>query len=189
LHGKGKVAIIEGDVGNNNAKNIAKGNKDGLKKYPGIEIVADQASPMWARDKAMNIAENILSSHNDNIDAFIVANDDMAGGVSQALQAKGLRNIIVVGGDGDRDAMQRILAGTQSGTVLQSFIELPRKALQVAVGLARKEIDPSSFKKEPIFFDPVGSPVPIVTEPYVFISKKNIDVLQKYWQDCDALLK
>jgi len=189
LHGKGRVAIIEGDIGNNNAKNIAKGNKDSLKKYPGIQIVADQASPMWARDKAMNLAENILASNNNNIDAFIVANDDMAGGVSQVLQSKDLPNIIVVGGDGDRDAMQRIMAGTQTGTVVQSFIELPRKALQVAAGLARKEIDPKSFKKEPIFFDPVGSPVPIVTEPYVFISKKNIGILQKYWADCDALLK
>lgn len=187
----GNVILINGDVGNDNAHNIHKGNVDALKKYPAIKVVLDQPSPLWSREKAQNIAEDALVKFNGDVKAIICANDDMAGGVAQALASKELTGkVILVGGDGDRDAMQRIQQGSQSATCLQSFITLPREALKVAVGLARGSVDISkTFKKEVIAFDPEGEPVYRDPVPYTLISKENVAVLEQYWQDVDAYTK
>lgn len=185
----GNVVLINGDAGNDNAHNIHKGITDALAKAPQITIAVDQPSPLWSREKAQNLADDALVKLNNDVQAIIAANDDMAGGVAQALAAKGLTGkVILVGGDGDRDAMERIAQGSQDATALQSFIELPEEALRVAVGLARGEVDVAkTFKQEPIAFDPPGEPVYRDPVPYTLITKDNIDVLQKYWQDVDEL--
>src|ERR1700752_4492327 len=55
-----------------------------------IKIVADQMIPDWNNDLALNFAENSLTKENDNVQAFVVSNDGMAGGVISALAKKGL---------------------------------------------------------------------------------------------------
>ncbi len=185
----GNVVIIQGDVGNDNAHNIHQGNLDGLAKYPQVTVVLDQPSEMWSREKAQNIAEDALVQHDNDIQAIIAANDDMAGGVAQALASKDLTGkVILVGGDGDRDAMDRINNGSQDATVLQSFIELPELALKIAVGLARGELDiAATYKKDVIAVDPPSDPVYRAPVPYVLISKDNINVLEDYWNKIDEL--
>ncbi len=185
----GNVVIIQGDVGNDNAHNIHQGNLDGLAKYPQVTVVLDQPSEMWSREKAQNIAEDALVQHDNDIQAIIAANDDMAGGVAQALASKDLTGkVILVGGDGDRDAMDRINNGSQDATVLQSFIELPELALKIAVGLARGELDiAATYKKDVIAVDPPSDPVYRAPVPYVLISNDNINVLEDYWNKIDEL--
>ncbi len=187
----GNVAIIQGDAGNDNAHNIHKGNIDALAKFPNVKIVYDQPSPLWSREKAQNMAEDVLVKNDNNIQAILCANDDMAGGVAQALAGRQLTGkVVLTGGDGDRDAMDRINAGSQDATALQSFIDLPTEALKIAVGLARGEIDiASTYQKEVIAFDPPSDPVYRAPVPYTLITKDNIDVLEKYWQQIDELSK
>lgn len=185
----GNVVIIQGDVGNDNAHNIHQGNVDALANYPQINIVVDQPSPLWSRERAQNIAEDALVQHDNDIQAIICANDDMAGGVAQALAARDLTGqIILVGGDGDRDAMERIQSGAQDATALQSFIELPAEALEIAVALARGEIDiESTYEQEVIAVDPPSDPVYRAPVPYTLITADNIEILEEYWQEIDEL--
>lgn len=185
----GNVVIIQGDVGNDNAHNIHQGNLDALANYPQITIVVDQPSELWSREKAQNIAEDALVQHDNDIQAIIAANDDMAGGVAQALASKDLTGkVLLLGGDGDRDALDRIKAGSQDATVLQSFIELPQLALKIAVELARGELDiASTYKQDVIAVDPPSDPVYRAPVPYVLISKDNISVLEDYWKQIDDL--
>src|SRR6476646_516209 len=55
-----------------------------------IKIVAEQFINDWKPELALNFAENALTQNNDNIQAFVVSNDGMAGGVISALSQRGL---------------------------------------------------------------------------------------------------
>src|SRR5690606_22721635 len=160
-----------------------------LANYPQIEIVVDQPSALWSREKAQNIAEDALVQYENDIQAIICANDDMAGGVAQALASKDLTGeVILVGGDGDRDALERIKSGGEDSSALQSFIELPEWALDIVVGLARGEVDSEAkYEQEVIAVDPPSDPVYRAPVPYTLITAENVEILEDYWQEIDEL--
>jgi D-xylose transport system substrate-binding protein len=90
-----------------------------------IKIVADQFITDWKPELALSFAENTLTQNNDNIKAFVVSNDGMAGGVISALEKRGLAGkIIVTGQDAQKDALQRIAEGKQSMTIYKPIIPL-----------------------------------------------------------------
>src|SRR5947199_4073518 len=103
-----------------------------------IKIVAEQFINDWRNDLALNFAENALTSQNDNIKAFVVSNDGMAGGVVSALEKKGLAGkILVTGQDAQIDALQRIAEGKQTMTVYKPIIPLATGAVEAAIKLAK----------------------------------------------------
>jgi len=81
----GKVAIISGLTGADNAMQRVAGMKEVLDKYPNIEIVATEYCD-WDTQKAQTAAENILTAHPD-LKAFLVADDGMSKGVWNAIEA------------------------------------------------------------------------------------------------------
>ena len=105
-----------------------------------IKIVADQFITDWNPDEALKMAENNLTQYNDNIKAFVVSNDGMAGGVVSALEKRGLAGkILVTGQDAQKDALQRIAEGKQTMTVYKPIIPLANAAVEAAIKLAKKE--------------------------------------------------
>ena len=105
-----------------------------------IKIVAEQFITDWKNDLALNFAENSLTKENDNIQAFVVSNDGMAGGVIQALVGRGLAGkVLVTGQDAGLEALRNIAEGRQSMTVYKPIVPLARRAIDAAVRLARKE--------------------------------------------------
>lgn len=81
----GKVAIIAGLTGADNAMQRTAGFEEVLKKYPNIEIVATEYCD-WDTQKAQTAAENILTAHPD-LTAFLVQDDGMSKGVWNAVEA------------------------------------------------------------------------------------------------------
>src|SRR3982751_4874721 len=65
-----------------------------------IKIVAEQSISDWKPELALNFMENVLTRENDNIQAAVVSNDGMAGGVIFALAKKGLGGKILVPSQG-----------------------------------------------------------------------------------------
>jgi D-xylose transport system substrate-binding protein len=105
-----------------------------------IKIVADNFITDWKPEEALKMTENALTQNNDNIQAFVVSNDGMAGGVISALEKKGLAGkILVTGQDAQKDALQRIAEGTQSMTIYKPIIPLASGAVDAAIKLAKKE--------------------------------------------------
>src|SRR5690606_35739552 len=99
-----------------------------------IKIVADQFINNWAPDEALKFAENALTSNSDNVQAFVVSNDGMAGGVIEALSNRKLAGkVIVTGQDAGLAALQNIAEGKQSMTVYKPIIPLATTALEAAV--------------------------------------------------------
>jgi D-xylose transport system substrate-binding protein len=105
-----------------------------------IKIVAEQHITDWKPEEALKFAENALTQNADKIDAFVVSNDGMAGGVVSALEKKGLTGkILVTGQDAQLSALQAIAEGKQTMTIYKPIIPLAGAAVEAAIKLAKKE--------------------------------------------------
>ncbi|MDQ3323730.1 MAG: substrate-binding domain-containing protein [Acidobacteriota bacterium] len=105
-----------------------------------IKIVANQFITDWKPDLALNFVENTLTQFNDNIQAVVVSNDGMAGGVVSALDKRNLTGkVLVTGQDAQKDALQRIAEGKQTMTIYKPIIPLANTALESAIKLAKNE--------------------------------------------------
>ena len=95
---EGKVAIISGLTGADNAMQRMAGFKEVLDQYPDIQIVAEEYCD-WDTQKAQTAAENILTAHPD-LTAFLVADDGMSKGVWNAIEAAGKQETCKIASQG-----------------------------------------------------------------------------------------
>jgi D-allose transport system substrate-binding protein len=85
---------------------------------PGLEIVASLPGD-WDRGKAANITNDILTKHPDLV-AIFAANDGMAlGAVETVFAANKGDKVVIVGVDGNSDAVKSIKAGRLTASVAQ----------------------------------------------------------------------
>lgn len=179
IKGKGNVVILEGEAGNTVAAEITRGNKDILKKFPGIQIAVDQAHRAWARDAALATTENALTRYGGKIAAVLANNSGMAMGAVQALLAKKLTaRVVTVGSDADKDACQAILRGELWADVDKRPVDLGLASYQAALALARgrkvtvdKTVMNGKFK------------VPVKYTPVQLITKANVRSMKYRWPD------
>jgi D-allose transport system substrate-binding protein len=115
---KGPVLVIEGLSGNITGEKRARGFAAELKKTaPGLNIVASLPGD-WDSLKAANITNDTLQRNPDLV-AIFCANDDMALGSVEAARAAGKDKLIVIGVDGNTNAVKSILAGRLNASVAQ----------------------------------------------------------------------
>ena len=140
---KGNYVMVYGASTDNNAKIMEKEQLaiiQPLVDKGDIKIVANQFITDWKPEEALKFAENALTQNNNDIAAFVVSNDGMAGGVVSALENKGLTGkILVTGQDAEKAALQRIAEGKQTMTVYKPIIPLASAAVEAAIKLAKKE--------------------------------------------------
>src|SRR5205814_3599978 len=103
--------------------------------------------------------------------AIVASNDGTAGGAISALEAAGLEGkVLVTGQDAQKDAVQRIVKGTQTMTVYKPIQPLAFAAVDAAVKLA---------KKEPVATTDKGNngkkDVPAILIAPVSVDKSNVD--------------
>jgi D-allose transport system substrate-binding protein len=116
---KGPILVIEGLSGNITGQKRAQGFAEEIKKAaPGLQIVASLPGD-WDRAKAANITNDILT-RNPDLKAIFAANDTMALGAVETVYAAGKGgDIVVVGVDGNVDAVKSIKAGRLNASVAQ----------------------------------------------------------------------
>ena len=114
---KGPVLVIEGLSGNITGEKRARGFADELKKTPGLNIVASLPGD-WDSLKAANITNDTLQRNPDLV-AIFCANDDMALGAVEAARSAGKDKIVVIGVDGNTNAVKSIKAGRLNASVAQ----------------------------------------------------------------------
>lgn len=127
----GTANILQGLLGHPANENRTNGILDSLSDYPNITIGSQQAAD-WDRNKAMNVAEDWISS-GDKIDAILALNDEMAISAANAFQAAGLTDVKIIGIDALDEALELIKAGKMTGTVFQDAKGQGEAALNVAV--------------------------------------------------------
>lgn len=139
----GPVLVIEGLSGNITGQKRANGFAARLKEIaPGLEVVASLPGD-WDRGKAANITNDIMTRHPDLV-AIFAANDGMALGAVEAAYAAGKGDeIIIVGVDGNVDAVKSIKSGRLNASVAQ----LPYLVGKQAVEEVTKVLDGGSAEK------------------------------------------
>jgi len=115
----GPVLVIEGLSGNITGQKRARGFANRIKMIaPGLKVVASLPGD-WDRMKAANITNDILTRY-PNLKAIFAANDGMAlGAVESAYSAGKGKDIVIVGVDGNSDAVKSIKAGRLNASVAQ----------------------------------------------------------------------
>jgi len=172
---KGNYVMVYGASTDNNAHIMKKAQLEVLQPAidrGDIRIVADQFIPDWKNDLALNFAENALTKENDKIDAFIVSNDGMAGGVISALAKKGLAGkVLVTGQDAGLEALQNIAEGRQTMTVYKPIIPLANAAVEAAIKLAKREkLDTTPFVNDQM----QGVTVPSILLEVTVVDRDNL---------------
>ncbi len=170
---EGKVALIMGQPGDSNAIAMSSGALEIIEKNPGLQLVAKQAHEGWSSEKAMATAENLLTKHANDIDAFICNNSGMARGVVAALDAQGIADtekVFVAGSDADLVNLQYVAQGKQSVEIWKKIAPLAETAAEVAVQLAKGEKINADKMVNNGFVD-----VPTIVTPIFLITKDNLD--------------
>jgi D-xylose transport system substrate-binding protein len=171
---KGNYVIVDGSSKDNNAVIMQKEYMTLLQPLVDkgdIKIVAESFIDDWKPELALNFAENALTSNNDNIQAFIVSNDGMAGGVISALEKRGLAGkVLVTGQDAGIEALQNIAMGRQTMTVYKPIIPLATKAVECAIKLAKKE----RLDTQPFMNDALHKEIPAILLQVTTVDKSNL---------------
>ena len=136
LGGKGKVAILEGVRGADNAQARKRGAEKAFSEAPGIKIVASQTAN-WQAEEALNVATNIIQA-NPDLAGIFASNDMMSFGAIQAIAAAG-KSIVITSIDAESQALVNVRDGTALATVYQNQDAQAAKAVDVALSLIKGE--------------------------------------------------
>src|SRR6266852_6001072 len=171
---KGNYVLIGGSPTDYNALLLRKGQMTVLKPVidrHDIKIISEQFAREWKADEALRITEDALTKTGNKINAIIASNDGTAGGAVSALEAAGLAGkVLVTGMDAQKDAVQRVVKGTQTMTVYKPVQPLAFGAVDAAIKLARKE--PVSAHEK---INNGKKDVPAILIPPVSVDKSNVD--------------
>src|SRR5262245_10300617 len=171
---KGNYVLIGGSPTDYNAILLRKGQMNILKPAVDrgdVKIISEQFAREWKAEEALRLTEDALTRTGNKVNAIVASNDGTAGGAISALEAAGLAGkVLVTGQDAQKDAVQRVVKGTQTMTVYKPIQPLAFGAVDAAVKLAHKE--------------PVNAPakinngkkdVPAILLEPVVVDKSNVD--------------
>lgn len=131
LGGAGKVAVIRGRLDNPVETQRNDGFKEAIAKYPDIEIVAEGVGN-WEAEEGAKVMEDFLTAHPE-VQAVFAESDRMALGAASAATAAGRDDIIIVGLDGIKEALQAVKDGTLAADVAQRPDLMGRYAVEKGV--------------------------------------------------------
>ncbi|MHA7862325.1 D-allose transporter substrate-binding protein [Tessaracoccus sp. Y36] len=139
---EGEVAIIEGRAGVKSGNDRTTGAREAFDRG-GLTVVDSQPAD-WDRTKAFNLAQNYLNKY-PNLKAIYAANDTMAMGAQEAVANSG-REVVVVGTDGNTDAIQSVADGGLAATVKQDSEGIGRESVKLMKKLLteKPEIKPGN---------------------------------------------
>lgn len=112
-----KVAIIEGIKDADNAESRRKGSLRAFDANPNIQVVASETAN-WKIDEAQNVTAQIFK-RNPDIGALFCANDMMALGAIQFLDANNKKDVLIAGFDDLDEAAAAIKSGKMQVTINQ----------------------------------------------------------------------
>ena len=144
LNGTGNVIEIEGTVGASATIGRHDGFRDALTLAPGVKVVADQFCD-YLREPAEKFVQDTLQRFGPGqIRAIYAHNDQMALGAIKIVEAAGrLKEITIVGIDGENSAFQAIKDGKLAATFTYPFCA--PQGIQYAYNLAIGEQVPEQI--------------------------------------------
>lgn len=143
LQGQGRVLVVTGPEESFTSRERLRGFRAAASLYPGIDV-AGQVAGDYVREVARERTAQWLRSH-ERLDACLVANDIMAIGVLDALDAAG-RAAAVVGVNAIPQAIAAIAAGRMLATADFNAMQMAYLAAECAVRHLRGESVPTRIE-------------------------------------------
>lgn len=183
----GKLQIVDlmGDPGHTASKPRADYAKKAIKDAGiGIDLLEEDTG-MWDTAKAKDKMDAWISKYGDKIECILCANDAMALGALQSIEAAGFNTkgtdsdkyIPVIGIDALPEMLNKIESGEVIGSVLQDAKTQGQTIVKMAANLAagKDAMDGITLKLED------GSKA--VRVPYKAITKDNLDVAESTYAE------
>lgn len=138
---KPKIAYVGGSTTDNNSYLVLEGAMsviDPLVKANQAELVYNEFTTDWSPSEAYKNFKEFLQK-GGQVDGVVTAYDGLAYGVVQALTEVNLAGKIPVSGqNGELQAIQRIVQGTQTMTAYKPGKPLAEKAVEIAIQFAQE---------------------------------------------------
>jgi ribose transport system substrate-binding protein len=150
MGGKGNVVILDGPENNLTAKDRASGFRDAIKEFPDVKLLAGK-SANYSRSQGNTETTSFLRIY-PQLGGILAANDPMAIGAAQVLNAAG-RKALVVGINASREVMDPINTGTIIGSGDYDTFEQGCLGVEMAVRSLRKEATPHEVMIKPVVID------------------------------------
>jgi ribose transport system substrate-binding protein len=164
MGGQGGFCAVQGLLDATNAQQWFLGVQDAMKDFPGIKMLAQVAGD-WDDVKAFNATQTWVKQYGDDLKYVWCANDGMALGALQALEAAGKAGkVYVSGGDAVPDVLAAIKKGTFTATARFDSYWQGAIGLALAYSAASGKITPS---KEPHEHREFYGPQDVVTKDNV----------------------
>lgn len=169
----GNIVSIAGAETDNNGVLFHKGAMDVLMplvKSGRYKLVYDKFTPNWDSNAGQAEMASALNNEQNKVDAVLVANDGLAGGVIAALKAQHLDGkVIVTGQDATVAGLQNILTGQQSMTIYKPIRKLAEAAATMTDAFLKGQ-----KPKTNTTMNNGKSDIPTTLLPVVTVTKANI---------------
>jgi len=133
----GEVAFIPFQQGTVTNEQREEGFKNGLKKHPELELVAEQSSQS-DYNKALQVTEDILTAHPD-LDAIFAANEPGVLGAAEAVRQAGKAgDVVIIGWDASSEEVQGVSDGVISALVVQNPFKMGYDGTNAAIKIIRE---------------------------------------------------
>jgi ribose transport system substrate-binding protein len=142
----GKVIIIEGNPGADNAQQRKTGFERSIATY-NMELLTS-VTAHWETEEANTVMTNLLTKFPE-VEGVMCANDSMVLGVVKALEAAGRDDVLVVGFDNIGAVQELIKEGKVLATIDQFGPEMAANAIKIGLRILDGETM-SGWEKTPI---------------------------------------
>ena len=143
----GKVVIIEGNPGADNAK-MRKAGFERAAQEGGLEVL-ESTTAHWETEEANTLMTNLITKYPE-MQGVMAANDSMALGVVKAIEAAGLTGKIEVVGFDNIGAVQELLkSGKMLATIDQFGPDMAKNCIEVGFRMMNGE-DLKGWIKTPV---------------------------------------
>ncbi|CCN35423.1 putative Ribose ABC transport system,periplasmic ribose-binding protein RbsB [Vibrio nigripulchritudo SFn27] len=133
--GKGRIGVVQGQIGTTPEIDRNRGFNEAIADYPDLNVVTKQASKAWMQDEGFSIAQDMLQ-RDPNITVFFGRADALALGAAQAVKVANLdHDVVVVGFDGDAAGLEAVKKGILAATMTQQTQFMGRLAVRSALDL------------------------------------------------------
>lgn len=142
IGGTGDIVVLEGVPAAVTSQERLRGYRDAVRETPGMRIVATRAAD-YQHDTARRVTEELLGGLT-RVDGMLCANDVMALGAIEALEASG-RRVPLVGVNAIPDAISAIKSGKMLATVDFDAMAISSIATEAAIRYLRGERVPAEI--------------------------------------------
>ncbi len=113
------IANLQGQPGASPAIDRNKGLHNVLDKAGDKYKIVFEQTALFQRDKGLSVTESMLAGMANPPQVIVAANDDMALGAIEAVKARNLKGVVIIGFDALPEALAKVRDGEMTATIEQ----------------------------------------------------------------------